>query len=73
MAPPHPCWHTPRKLRGPIGSCTEGPSGCVRMAPPRPFRHTPHTFRDPMVNSTEHPSGFMPSAASDRADRAKEP
>eukprot|EP00959_Pyramimonas_sp_CCMP1952_P277228 5795816-Pyramimonas_sp.AAC.1 len=48
MAAPRPFRHTPHTFRGPVGSCTEGPSGCVGMAAPHPFRHTmaaPHPFR----------------------------
>eukprot|EP00959_Pyramimonas_sp_CCMP1952_P252575 5277138-Pyramimonas_sp.AAC.1 len=40
----------PQTLRDPIGSATEGPSGCARMC------HTPHTFRGPVGNFTEGPS-----------------
>eukprot|EP00959_Pyramimonas_sp_CCMP1952_P105938 2214988-Pyramimonas_sp.AAC.1 len=45
MSHPHRIRHTSHTSRGPIGSCTEGPSGRARMAYPHPMRHTPHTFR----------------------------
>ena len=57
--PPHPFRHTPQTFRGPIGSSSEGHSGCVRMRPPHPFRHTPHTSRRPIGSSSGSPNGCV--------------
>ena len=45
----------------PLGSSTEGRSGCIHMAAPRPFRHPLHTFRGPTWRSTKGRSSIFGS------------
>eukprot|EP00959_Pyramimonas_sp_CCMP1952_P370018 7749616-Pyramimonas_sp.AAC.1 len=61
MATPLPFRRTPHTFRGPIGSSTNGPSGCVRMRAPRPFRNSPC---GPIGSPTEGPRGKVRMAAS---------
>eukprot|EP00959_Pyramimonas_sp_CCMP1952_P255293 5332263-Pyramimonas_sp.AAC.1 len=64
MRPPHQFRHTPRAVRCPIGSSTEGPIGRVRMAAPphfgTPLGLWPHR---PIGCSTEGPGGRVRMAA----------